>query len=139
MKALHKLTGFAAAAAVTTMLIMPVAPAQASAQGRDTLLGAGVGAIAGALLGHGNIGPVLGGAAVGAAVGALAAPHDKHTGYYYDEYGNRHKYTYRADRYGRTYDYNYETYPQTYGYAEPYGYSYGSQYPYSDYYSAYGY
>ena len=125
MMVLHKLSGLAAVAGLSAMLAIPVAPAQASPQGQDALLGAGVGAIAGGLLGHGNIGPVIGGAAVGAAVGALAAPHNKHTGIYYDQYGNPRQYTYKTDRYGNTYDYNYgygnqAYYPYGYGY-RPYG------------------
>src|SRR2546423_4378729 len=119
MKALRKLSGFAAVTALSGMLAMPVAPAQASVQGRDTLLGAGIGALAGGLLGHGKIGPVLGGAAVGAAVGAVAAPHHKHTTSYYDAYGNRHKYTY----YTRKEYYSHSGYPyDVYGYYDPYGY-----------------
>jgi uncharacterized protein YcfJ len=115
MKTLHKLSAFAAAAGLSAMLAMPVAPAYASVQGRDTLLGAGIGALAGGLLGHGKIGPVLGGAAVGAAAGALAAPHHKHQAYYYDRYGNRHRYAYYTGRRGQ---YPYDRY----GYYDPYGY-----------------
>jgi hypothetical protein len=100
------------------MLAVPAVPAQASVQGRDTLLGAGIGAIAGGLLGHGKIGPVVGGAAVGAAVGALAAPHHKHTAYYYDSYGYRHKYAYYTGRYRYRNGYPYDRY----GYYDPYGY-----------------
>ena len=112
MRTLRKLSSLAAAAGLSAMLTMPVAPAYASVQGRDTLLGAGIGALAGGLLGHGRIGPVVGGAAVGAAVGALAAPHHKHTAYYYDRYGYRHHYAYYTGR--RAYD--------RYGYYDPYGY-----------------
>lgn len=101
MNALQKLSSLAAVAGLSAMLAMPAAPAQASVQGRDTLLGAGIGAVAGGLLGHGKIGPVLGGAAAGAAVGALAAPHHKHTAYYYDRYGSRHKYAYYTGRHDR--------------------------------------
>lgn len=140
MNIVHKLGGFAAVAGLSAMLAMPVVPAQASEQGRDALLGAGIGAIAGGLLGRGDIGPVLGGAAVGAAIGAIAAPHNKHTGYYYDEYGYRHKYTYHTDRYGHPYDYSHDYqaryYPYTNGYANPYDHGYRSQY---GYYGAYGY
>jgi osmotically inducible lipoprotein OsmB len=112
MRTLRKLSSFAAAAGLSAMLAIPGAPANASVQGRDTLLGAGIGAIAGGLLGHGKIGPVVGGAAVGAAVGALAAPHHKHHATYYDRYGRRHSYVYYTGR--RAYD--------RYGYYDPYGY-----------------
>lgn len=131
MTILSRLSGVAAAAGLSVMLAMPVVPAQASPQGQDALLGAGIGAIAGGLLGHGQIGPVIGGAAVGAAVGALAAPHNKHTGYYYDQYGNPRPYTYHTDRYGNAYDFNYGYGNQAYN---TYGYGYGSPgygyYPY---------
>jgi hypothetical protein len=112
MRTLRKLSSFMAAAGLSAMLAMQVAPAYASVQGRDALLGAGIGAVAGGLLGHGRIGPVLGGAAVGAAVGALAAPHHKHYAYYYGRYGYRHHYAYYTGR--RAYD--------RYGYYDSYGY-----------------
>lgn len=146
---LRRLSGFAAVAGLSAMLAMPIVPAQASPQGQDALLGAGIGAIAGGLLGHGQIGPMISGAAVGVAIGALAAPHNKHTGHYYDEHGNPHRYTYKTDRYGNAYDFNYGYGAQTYsryspygsGYS-PYGYesygSYGSYHPYRNYYP-YGY
>lgn len=111
MRTLWKLSSFVAAAGLSVMLAAPFAPAYASVQGRDTLLGAGIGAVAGGLLGHGKIGPVLGGAAVGAAAGALAAPHHKHHATYYDRYGRRHNYVYYTGR--RAYD--------RYGYYNPYG------------------
>lgn len=130
MTVLHRVSGFAAAAGLSVLLAMPVVPAQASPQGQDTLLGAGIGAIAGGLLGHGRIGPVLGGAAVGAAVGALAAPHNKHKGYYYDAYGNPHTYTYKTDRYGNPYDVNYGYGSQAYYPYSTYGYGYGGYGPY---------
>ena len=120
MRTLQRLSSFAAVAGLSAMLAMPAAPAQASVQGRDTLLGAGVGAVAGGLLGHGKIGPVLGGAAVGAAAGALLAPHHKHYSYYYDNYGHRHRYAYYT---GRERYRNYGRYPyDRYGYYDPYGY-----------------
>ncbi len=112
MKVLHKLSGLAAVASLSAALAVSVIPAQASVQGRDALLGAGIGAVAGGLLGHGRIGPVVGGAAVGAAAGALAAPHHKHSAYYYDRYGRGHRYTYYTGR--RATD--------RYGYRDQYGY-----------------
>jgi hypothetical protein len=116
MKTQRKLSSFVAVAGLVTMLALPVAPAQASVQGRDALLGAGIGAVAGGLLGHGMVGPVLGGAAVGAAAGALLAPHHKHHAEYYDRYGGRHHYVYYTGRYRRHYPYD------VYGYYDPYGY-----------------
>src|ERR1700758_1153224 len=133
MKTLGKLSGFAAVAGLTAMLTMPVVPAQAqiSPEGSNALLGAGIGAIAGGVLGHGNIGPVLGGAAAGAVVGALATPHYP---YYYNGYGYRYGYPY----YGSGYSYSYTPgyYPYT-TYSSPYGYN---TYPYTNYgyYSPYG-
>ena len=124
MKTLRKLSSFAAIAGLSAMLAMPAAPAQASVQGRDTLLGAGLGALAGGLLGHGKIGPVLGGAAVGAAVGAVAAPHDKQNVYAYDQNGYRHRvYSYHTNRYGYAYNSGRSGYPyDRYGYYDPQGY-----------------
>ena len=115
MRTLPKLGSLAAAAGLSAMLALPVAPAYASVQGRDTLLGAGIGAVAGGLLGHGRVGPVLGGAAVGAAAGALLAPHHKHYASFYDRYGHRHRYVYYTGRRGR---YPYDRY----GYYDPSGY-----------------
>ena len=127
MKTLGKLSGFAAVAGLSVMLAMPVVPAQAqSAQGRDALLGAGIGALAGGVLGHGNVGSVLGGAAAGAVIGALVAPRDN-----YGYYNNRYGYGYP---YGSQYSYSYgsQYYPYTMN-SYPYGYgSYGS-YPYTNY------
>jgi hypothetical protein len=134
MKALGKLSGFAAVAGLTAMLTVPVVPAQAqiSPEGSNALLGAGIGAIAGGVLGHGNIGPVLGGAAAGAVVGALATPHQ---GYYYN---NGYGYPYGYPRYSYGYGSSYYPY-SSYSY-RPYGYT---SYPYSSYgysyYPGYGY
>jgi len=101
MRTLRKLSSFAAAAGVSAMLAVPVAPAYASVQGRDTLLGAGIGALAGGLLGHGKIGPVVGGAAPQTSR-LLLRPLRPHT----------HQYVYYTGR--RAYD--------RYGYYDPYGY-----------------
>jgi hypothetical protein len=131
-----KLSSFAAAAGLSAMLVIPAVPAQAqiSPEGSNALLGAGIGAIAGGVLGHGNIVPVLGGAAAGAAIGALATPH---TGYYYDRYGYGYPYG------GTSYSYGYAApsyYPySTYSYSYPYGYSSGYPYTNYGYYSPYGY
>lgn len=127
-----KLSGFAAVAGLSAMLILPAIPAQAqiSPEGSNALLGAGIGAIAGGILGNGNIGPVLGGAAAGAALGALATPR---TDYDYDRYGYGYGYPY-----GTTYGYSSGTpyYPYT-PYSYPYSYDsypYGySSYPYTSY------
>ena len=125
MTTLHRLSVLAATGALSAILAVPTVSAQASPQGQDALLGAGIGAIAGGLLGHGQVGPVIGGAAVGAAVGALAAPNNKHRAYYYDEYGNPRQYTYKTDRYGRAYDFNYGYGNQAYNPYRAYGYGYG--------------
>ncbi len=116
MKALHKLGHVAAAAGLSAVMAFSAVPANASPEGRDALLGAGIGAVAGGLLGHGKIGPVIGGAAVGAAVGSLAGhDYNKHKGVYYDRYGYRHRYVYYT-RHRRHYEYD------RYGYYDPYGY-----------------
>ena len=134
MKTLGKLSSFAAVAGLSAMLTLPVVPAQAqiSPQGSNALLGAGIGAIAGGLLGHGNIGPVLGGAAAGAVIGSLATPRQGYS-------DNRYGYQYGSP-YGTQYSYDYyapQNYPYT-TYSYPYGYS---GYPYSNYsyYDPYGY
>lgn len=116
MKALQKLGHVAAAAGLSTVMAFTAVPANASPEGRDALLGAGVGAVAGGLLGHGKIGPVIAGGAVGAAVGSLAGHnYNKHSGYYYDRYGYRHKYAY--------YNRGYQRYPYNrYGYYGSHGY-----------------
>ena len=128
MKTLGKLSSFAAIAGLSAMLTMPVVPAQAqiSPEGSNALVGAGIGALAGGVLGHGNIGPVLGGAAAGAVIGALATPH--YPGYYNGYYDYRYGYPY-----GTRYSYGSSYYPYT-TYSTPY---YGSYYPYSSY--GYGY
>ena len=115
MKALHKLGHVAAAAGLSAAMAFSAVPANASPEGRDALLGAGIGAIAGGLLGHGKVGPVIAGGAVGAAVGSLAGHnYNKHKAYYYDRYGNRRGYVYYSHH--RRYPYD------RYGYYDPYGY-----------------
>src|SRR5579872_6838157 len=115
MTTLRKLGHAAAAAGLTAMLAATAVPANASTEGRDALLGAGLGAVAGGLLGHGKIGPVIAGGAVGAAVGSLAGhDYNKHSGYYYDRYGYRHRYAYYTHHSRYPYD--------RYGYYDPYGY-----------------
>ena len=129
MRKLGKLSGFAAATALSAILVMPTVPAQAqSAQTSDALLGAGIGALAGGVLGHGNVGAVVGGAAAGAIIGSLAAPRDRYT--YYDGYGYRSGYPYGSYSYsyGNQY-YPYSTYSYPYGYSSPYS-SYGYYDPY---------
>lgn len=111
METLHKLGRVAAAAGVSAVVAFSAVPANASNEGRDALLGAGVGAVAGGLLGHGRVGSVVAGGAVGAAVGALAGHKNKRYGYYY-RHGYRHRYAY----------YNYRRgYYDRYGYFHPYG------------------
>ena len=115
MKALHKLGHVAAAAGLSAVVAFTAVPANASNEGRDALLGAGIGAIAGGLLGHGKVGPVIAGGAVGAAVGSLAGHnYNKHKAYYYDRYGRRHGYAYYTSHGRYPYD--------RYGYYDPYGY-----------------
>ena len=117
MTTLHKLGHAAAAAGVSAMLAVTAIPAQASTEGRDALLGAGIGAVAGGLLGHGKIGSVIAGGAAGAAVGALAG----------HNYGKDRRYAYeRGDYYRHRYAYyerHHHGYPyDMYGYYDPYGY-----------------
>ena len=111
MKALQKYGRMAAAAGLSAVIAFSAVPANASREGRDALLGAGIGAVAGGLLGHGRIGPVVGGAAVGAAVGSIAGHKNKRDYGYYRE-GYPHRYAYSHYRRG---------YYSNYGYYRPYG------------------
>lgn len=112
MKARHKLGHAAAAAGLSAVIAFSAVPANASTEGRDALLGAGIGAVAGGLLGHGKIAPVIGGAAVGAAVGSIAGHKNKHYYRYHYRRGYPHRYAYSHYRRG---------YYDAYGYFHPYG------------------
>lgn len=122
MGILQKFPRTAAVAALSAVLLLPAESAFASKEGRDTLLGAGIGAIAGGLLGHGRIGPIVGGAAAGAVIGNVLAPHRK----YYSYYGYYRPYRYYS--YYQPYGY--------YGYYRPYR-SYAYWRPYHRYYAYY--
>jgi len=112
MEALRKLGHLAAAAGLSAAMAFSAVPANASTEGRDALLGAGIGAVAGGLLGHGKVGPVVGGAAVGAAVGSIAGHKNKHYYGYYRRGYYPHRYAYYHHRRG---------YYDAYGYFHPYG------------------
>jgi osmotically inducible lipoprotein OsmB len=77
MKTLTKLTGLASVAAISAALILP-APASADPSTRNTLLGAGAGAVAGGLLTHGSAGGIVGGAVVGGVAGHVLSHHHHH-------------------------------------------------------------
>lgn len=125
----------AAVATLSAVLMLPAESAFASKEGRDTLLGAGIGALAGGLLGHGRVGPVIGGAIAGAVVGDALAPHRKRYGYY-GYYGYPYRYVYwHPHHYWRHYYWRsaYWAPYSYYGYWRPYHRYYAYYRPYRSY------
>lgn len=123
MSILQGLSRMAGLAAISATLLLPTESAFASKEGRDALLGAGIGAIAGGLLGHGRPAPIIGGAIAGAVVGDALAPHRKYYGYYGYYRPYRYYAYWRPHRYWRNYYYSayYAPY-RYYAYWQPYHY-----------------
>ena len=119
-----KFTKIAAATVAISMAAIPASQAFAASKTENALIGAALGALAGALVSKGSDGVLLG-AAAGAAVGVATDKPDR------DRYGNRivrrSQPTYRSSGYRsqptyRTYDSGY--YQPSYGYSHPgYGYA----------------
>ena len=99
MNTLGKISRLAGAFAVGAALLASAVPASASEDGRNTTVGAGLGAVTGGVLTHGSVGGIVGGALVGGLAGHALSNHHKHYGYrrgYYD-----HNHHYRYNRYDR--------------------------------------
>jgi osmotically inducible lipoprotein OsmB len=107
MNTVQTLSRLAGAIGLSAVLLLPATEsAFASKEGRDTLLGAGIGALAGGLLSHGKAGGVIGGAVAGGVAGNLLAPHRKYYSYGYyspNRHYYRHSYYWRGRRYYRPY------------------------------------
>ncbi|WEK40624.1 MAG: hypothetical protein P0Y50_03175 [Candidatus Brevundimonas colombiensis] len=124
MSKLLKITAVVAAPVVAMTLMAAPASAQSRDRdntGRNALIGAAVGGLAGAIYGNGDGNYIAGGALAGAAVGAVASNRGSSCGYYRGgqcyrnqghwerEHGidsNRYGYDYRYD--GRRYDSRYD-------------------------------
>jgi osmotically inducible lipoprotein OsmB len=78
MKSISKLTQLAGAAAISAALILPAVPASADPTTRNTVIGAGAGALAGGLLTHGSAAGIVGGAVVGGVAGHVLSHHHHH-------------------------------------------------------------
>lgn len=76
-EAMRNITRLASAAGIIALLMMPGAAAFGSEDGRNITLGAGAGAVAGGVLGHGDVGSIVGGAVVGGVAGHLLTPQKK--------------------------------------------------------------
>ena len=101
MNTVQKLSRLVGALGLSAVLLLPTTEsAFASKEGRDTLLGAGLGAIAGGLLSHGKAGGIVGGAVAGGVAGNLLAPHRKYYGSGYSRYSDYPSYR-RSYTYGR--------------------------------------
>ena len=74
---MRNFTRLASAAGITVLLMLPGARAFGSEDGHNITLGAGAGAIAGGVLGHGDVGSIVGGAVVGGVAGHLLTPQKK--------------------------------------------------------------
>ncbi|HEX4183471.1 MAG TPA: hypothetical protein VHY34_09440 [Caulobacteraceae bacterium] len=91
MKPINQLTRLAAAAAITAALAMPASSAMADPQTRNTVIGAGAGALAGGLLTHGSAGGIIGGAVVGGVAGHVLTPHHHHHYHHESRYCHDHR------------------------------------------------
>jgi uncharacterized protein YcfJ len=134
-----KFTRFAVAAGVAGALIVPATSAQAASQTERALLGAVLGGVAGAALGHGDGDAVAVGAVAGAALGAVTKDnnHRRHYSRSYRTtrpyaYDNRYQYNTRS--YGNQYD---SRYGRAYDPRSRYGYGSGYSNGYYDSYGAY--
>ena len=74
MKTFGKFSRLAAGAAIGVALMLP-ATASLADPGRNTVIGAGAGALAGGLLTHGSAGGIVGGAVVGGLAGHALSHH----------------------------------------------------------------
>jgi len=128
-----KFTKIAAATVAISMAAIPASQAFAASKTENALIGAALGALAGALVSKGSDGVLLG-AAAGAAVGIATDRPDR------DRYGRpivRNQPVYRSQAYRqqqpayRTYNNGYYSQPSypyaqpSYGYAQPTRYGYG--------------
>lgn len=127
-----RFTKIAAAAAVTAAIAIPGSQAFAATKTENALIGGAIGALAGALIGHGSTSSVLGGAAVGALVGVATdkpdhryarAPAYRSNSYRSTSYRTVQPYrayqqpAYRTDYgYRQAPAYGYQTYPTSYRY-----------------------
>ena len=128
---MNRFTKIASAAAVAAAIAIPGSQALAASKTENALIGGAIGALAGALIGHGSTSSVVGGAAVGALVGVATDKPDR-------RYGQRvpQRTAYRSTSYRAQPVYNSYRQP-TYrtGYDRDYGYNQG-YYPVN---SRYGY
>ena len=132
MQAPNKIAKIALAAALTGAIALPASAAFAGERKtQNTLLGAGLGALAGAARSHGDAGAPIAGAVAGGLIGNVATK-DRH--YRSDRYDYRHR-----DRYGYGYGDDYRTsYRPDYRYGRDYRYDrgyrgYETRYDYGDY------
>jgi osmotically inducible lipoprotein OsmB len=74
------------------MAITAAAPAMADRETRNTVIGAGVGGVAGAVLSNGDPWATVGGAAAGGLIGNLATSNNNHhdRGRHYDRHDRRY-------------------------------------------------
>src|SRR4051812_34176195 len=74
---MNRFTKIASAAAITAAIAIPGSQAFAATKTENALIGGALGALAGALIGHGSTSSVVGGAAVGALVGVATDKPDR--------------------------------------------------------------
>ncbi len=82
MKTLARLPRLASAVAIGAALMLPATSSLADPTTRNTVLGAGAGALAGGLLTHGSAGGIIGGAVVGGVAGHVLS-HNHHHHYHH--------------------------------------------------------